>query len=180
MFDVGNTNQRRFLNLLDPVNGAFYGPIYQTNDGETLGITRCCFPFSAGLQHYSFMANYTWSHCTSEADTGGDLGQASAVVMNPNNLRQDPWQLPIGSPADFQQFSHCADRILLGRAATGGQRLADVSHYDAQSGPWQSVTTGSDTSLTASRAAASLQDRANVVGDWRRWHSHNWFSEPLL
>src|SRR5258708_36928148 len=39
--------------------------------------------------NYSFMANYTWSHCISEADTGGDLGQGSAMVMNPYNLRQD-------------------------------------------------------------------------------------------
>ncbi len=30
---IANTNQRRYLNLLDPVNGAYYGPIYQTNDG---------------------------------------------------------------------------------------------------------------------------------------------------
>src|SRR5438552_10018927 len=78
-----------------------------------------------------------------------------------------PWQLLIGSPADFQQFYHCADaEVRLDPAASGRQRLADVSHYHCSAGNWSNVTTGGDNSLTASQAAASLQDRANVIADW--------------
>jgi hypothetical protein len=118
-------------------------------------------------RHYSFMANYTWSHCTSEADTGGDLGQASAMVMNPNNLLQDRGNCLSDRRNNFNssliaqtpEFSS----TLLRRVASGWQVSGIIT---AQSGNWSSVTTGSDTSLTASQAAASLQDRANVIGDW--------------
>jgi hypothetical protein len=165
---TANTNQRRFLNRLDPVNGAYYGPIYQTNDGGNSWYNGLLLSVQRRFsQSYSFMANYTWSHCLSEADTGGDLGQASAMVMNPNNRRQDRGNCISDRRQMFNssliaqtpQFSS----TMLRRVVSGWQ-LAGI--FTAQTGAWSTVTTGSDTSLTASQAAASLQDRADVVGDW--------------
>src|SRR6266478_1438883 len=165
---IANTNQRRYLNLLDPVNGANYGPIYQTNDGANSWYNAMLLAIQHRFsQHYSFMANYTWSHCISEADAGGDLGQASAMVMNPYSLRQD-----LGNCAsDRRQIFNSSviaqtpqfASTLLRRVASGWQVSGIIT---AQTGPWSSVTTGGDTSLTASQAAASLQDRANVIADW--------------
>ncbi len=180
---VGNTNQRRVLNRLDPVNGAFYGPIYQTNDGANAWYNAMLLSIQRRFsRHYSFMANYTWSHCISEADTGGDLGQASAMVMNPNNLLEDRGNCLSDRRNNFNssiiaqtpEFSS----TLLRRIASGWQVSGIIT---AQSGNWQSVTTGSDTSLTASQAAASLQDRANVIGDWHGDGTRNdWFQRSAF
>ncbi len=89
------------------------------------------------------------------------------MVMNPNNLLQDRGNCLSDRRNNFNssliaqtpEFSS----TLLRRVASGWQVSGIIT---AQSGNWQSVTTGSDTSLTASQAAASLQDRANVIGDW--------------
>jgi hypothetical protein len=119
-------------------------------------------------QHYTFMANYTWSHCISEADTGGDLGQASAMVMNPHNLRQDlgncgsdrRQMFNSSAIAQTPQFASS----LLRRVASGWQASAI---FTAQTGAWVTPLTGGDTSLTASAGAATiLVDRPDVVGNW--------------
>src|SRR5260370_22896585 len=108
-------------------------------------------------RHYSVMANYTWSHCISEGDTGGDLGQASAMVMNPYNLRQD-----LGNCASDRRQIFNSSVIaqtpefgspLLRRAASGWQTSGIIT---AQEGPWSSWITGWGTSLSASPAAASF------------------------
>jgi hypothetical protein len=165
------------------VNGAYYGPIYQTNDGGNSWYNAMLLAIQHRFsRHYSFMANYTWSHCISEADTGGDLGQASAMVMNPYNLRQD-----LGNCASDRRQIFNSSVIaqtpefaspLLRRVASGWQVSAIIT---AQTGPWSSVTTGGDTSLTASQAAASLQDRANVIADWHGDGTRgNWFKRAAF
>ena len=180
---IANTNQRRYLNLLDPVNGAYYGPIYQTNDGANAWYNAMLLSVQRRFsQHYSFMANYTWSHCISEADTGGDLGQASAMVMNPYNLRQDRGNClsdrrQIFNSSVIAQTPEFASTLL--RRVASGWQASGI--FTAQTGAWSSVTTGSDTSLTASQAAASLQDRANVIGDWHGDGTRgNWFQRAAF
>ena len=67
---------------------------------------------------------------------------------------------------------------LLRRVASGWQ-VSGI--FTAQTGAWSSVTTGGDTSLTASQAAASLQDRANVIGDWHGDGTRgNWFQRAAF
>src|SRR6266849_2628003 len=133
-------------------------------------------------QHYSFMANYTWSHCLSEADTGGDLGQASAMVMNPSNRRQDRGNClsdrrQIFNSSIIAQTPQFASTLL--RRVVSGWQVSGI--FTAQTGAWSSVTTGSDTSLTASQAAASLQDRANVIDDWHGDGTRgNWFKRAAF
>jgi hypothetical protein len=180
---IANTNQRRFLNRIDPVNGAYYGPIYQTNDGGNSWYNGMLLSVHHRFSHnYSFMANYTWSHCISEADTGGDLGQASAMVMNPNDRRQDRGNCL----SDRRQMFNSSviaqtprfDSTLMSRVASGWQ-VAGI--FTAQTGAWSSVTTGGDTSLTASQAAAGLQDRANVIDDWHGDGTRgNWFKRAAF
>ena len=165
---IANTNQRRYLNLLDPVNGAYYGPIYQTNDGGNSWYNGMLLSVQHRFSNqYSFMANYTLSHCISEADTGGDLGQASAMVMNPYNRRQDRGNClsdrrQMFNSSVIAQTPQFASTLL--RRVASGWQASGI--FTAQTGAWSSITTGGDTSLTASQAAASLQDRANVIGDW--------------
>jgi hypothetical protein len=132
--------------------------------------------------NYSFMANYTWSHCISEADTGGDLGQASAMVMNPYDRRQDRGNCLSDRRQMFNSFVIAQTpqfaSTLLRRVASGWQ-VSGI--FTAQTGAWSSVTTGGDTSLTASQAAASLQDRANVSDDWHGYGTRgNWFKRAAF
>ncbi|MGH9325965.1 MAG: carboxypeptidase regulatory-like domain-containing protein, partial [Terriglobia bacterium] len=74
---TANTNQRRLLYLENPVEGAFYSDIYQADDGANAEYNG----FYAKVEHrftsnYTILANYTYSHCISEGDFGGDLGGA--------------------------------------------------------------------------------------------------------
>src|SRR5258708_39244382 len=108
-------------------------------------------------QHYSFMANYTWSHCISEADAGGDLGQASAMVMNPYSLRQDLGNCAsdrrqIFNSSVIAQTPQCAS-TLLRRSCDRRDQVAIVT---VQSGLCGTVTTAGRGPMCQSHMAAEL------------------------
>jgi len=79
-----NTNQRRLTYLMNPTTGGSYGDIQVSDDGnngEYHGLL-------ASLQHrmaknFTFLSNYTWSHCVSDWDFAGEL--AGPVYQNPTN-----------------------------------------------------------------------------------------------
>src|SRR5260370_25640040 len=104
------------------------------------------------------------------------------MVMNPNNLLQDRGNClsdrrQIFNSSIIAQTPEFAS-TLLRRVASGWQTSAIIT---AQTGNWSSVTTGGDTSLTASQAAASLQDRANVIADWHGDGTRgNWFKRAAF
>src|SRR5258705_8956033 len=104
------------------------------------------------------------------------------MVMNPNNRRQDRGNClsdrrQIFNTSVIAQTPQFASTLM--RRVASGWQIAGI--FTAQTGAWSSVTTGSDTSLTASQAAASLQDRANVVGDWHGDGTRgNWFQRSAF
>jgi hypothetical protein len=72
---TGNTNQRRVLYLANPSQGQYYGPMITTDNGANATynglLTSVQHRFSHG---FTFLANYTWSHCISDGDFAGNVG----------------------------------------------------------------------------------------------------------
>ena len=81
---TSNTNNRRLTYLTNSALGQYYGDIQQTDSG---GVSAYHALFLSAqhqfAQHYTFRANYTWSHCISTWDFAGEL--AGTVYQNPLN-----------------------------------------------------------------------------------------------
>ena len=157
---TGNTNQRRVLSLINPVTGALISDIFQADDGanaEYQGvIVKTEHRFS---NHYSLLANYTYSHCISEADFSGDLG--GAYTQNPYNRNGERGNCGFDLRQIFNlsfivESPHFAN--LWVNRLLGNWRLAPI--FSIHSGTWFTVITGLDNSLTGVG-----NDRPDVVGN---------------
>jgi hypothetical protein len=86
---IANSNTRTVLSLINPVQGQGYSPtMTQIDDGANSSYNGVL----AVIQHrmsnnFSFLANYTWSHCISVGDSPGDV--AAPTYENSNNVRLD-------------------------------------------------------------------------------------------
>jgi hypothetical protein len=79
---TSNTNQRRVLSLINPVAGSLISDIFQADDGANSEYHGLLLKGEHRFSnHYTMIANYTYSHCISEADFSGDLG--GAYTQNP-------------------------------------------------------------------------------------------------
>jgi len=118
----------------------------------------------ASIQHrfshnYTFLANYTYSHCTSEPDFEGEITGAS--FENPYNLRQDR------GPCDFD-VRHIFNASFVGASPhvggafwgriLGNWQFAPI--IQAHTGLPLNITSGEDNSKTG---LSPLQDRPNQV-----------------
>jgi hypothetical protein len=86
---TGNANTRTVLSLANPTQGAYYSPVMTAlSDGANTSYNGLITSIQHRMSNnFSFLANYTWSHCISPADDPGDIGQD--VYENPNNPRLD-------------------------------------------------------------------------------------------
>jgi len=86
---TANTNQRRPLYIQNPAQGKFYSNVYQLDDGGTGSYNGALFSIEKRYSHhYSFFANYTWSHCMND----GEYYEAVGVELdyqNPYNRHAD-------------------------------------------------------------------------------------------
>ncbi len=85
---TSNTNQRRPLYLQNPVAGAAYASITQSDQNGNSNYNGML----VSIQHrfsngFTLLSNYTWSHCISDVDFTGEL--AGSQYMNPFNRGQD-------------------------------------------------------------------------------------------
>ncbi len=86
---TSNTNARTHLALSNPSQGSLYNAqMTLVDDGANSNYNGLL----ASIQHrmsnsFSFLANYTWSHCISPGDAPGDV--AAPSYSNPGNLRAD-------------------------------------------------------------------------------------------
>jgi Carboxypeptidase regulatory-like domain len=157
---TSNTAQRRVLYLQNPVAGAFYGSIYTADDGANASyhalLLKAEHRFS---NNYTVLANYTWSHCISEADFEGDLG--GPLTQNPNDRNAERGNcgfdirnsLNVSAVMESPRFKNVwADRLL------GTWKLSPI--VVARSGVWFTPLTGLDNSLTGIGL-----DRPNVAGN---------------
>jgi len=155
---VANEQARRPLTLLNPTQGAYYSTIVQTDDGVTSSYNALLLKADHRLSnHVSLLVNYTWSHCISTYDFGGEL--AGNDYQNPLNRdgekadcnfdRRHVFNLSMAaiSPGVSDGFI---------KGLTKDWQIAPlVSLYTGQP---LNITTGSDVSLTG-----EADDRPNVV-----------------
>jgi hypothetical protein len=168
-----NVNQRRVLYLQNPVAGSFYADIFQADDG---GVSRYQALLLKGqhrfAQNYTILANYTYSHCISDADSSGDLG--GAQTQNPNSLKGEHGNCGFDIRQSFNlSFVGVSPRLKnrLADDLVGTWTLSPI--LTMRSGTWFSPLTGTDNSLTTIGL-----DRPNVVGNpyVRNLKTHQWLT----
>jgi len=81
---TSNTNNRRLTYLTNPTLGQYYADIQQTDDGANAEYHGLFLTVNHQFAHnFTWLTNYTWSHCTSSWDFAGEL--AGVVYQNPLN-----------------------------------------------------------------------------------------------
>ncbi|HLH03062.1 MAG TPA: carboxypeptidase regulatory-like domain-containing protein [Bryobacteraceae bacterium] len=145
---TANTNQRRVLNLLNPAQGQYYGGLDILDDGANANYNALLVSVQRRLANgVTFLSNYTWSHCISEADFGGDI--TGPGFMNPYNLAEDR------GDCNFD-IRHIFNTSIVATSSFGNHGIwsALLSNWQiaplvrALSGVPLNVTTGVDASLT--------------------------------
>jgi hypothetical protein len=155
---TANTNQRKILNQINPSQGQYYGNVDILDYGANATYNAFLASIQQRLSHgVTFLANYTWSHCISDADFGGDITGPS--YMNPYNRRQDRGDCNFDIRHIFNA-SIAATSPVKGNTIwahiLGNWQLAPLVRM--LSGAPLNVTTGTDASLTG----VGL-DRPNLV-----------------
>jgi hypothetical protein len=156
---TGNTNLRRRLYLINPVEGQYYADILQTDDGANanyngllIGIQK---RFSKGL---SWNSNYTFSHCLNDGEVGIDI---TNIYPDPDNRRTNR-----GPCAADRR--HILNTTILASTPKIGSGATEVLTRDwqvstaitVQTGSALTVTSGPDNALTGIAGQRPIQ-----VGD---------------
>lgn len=84
-----NTAQRRVLSQISPTNGAYFATMTMMNDGVNTHYNALQFSARHRMSHgYTFLYNYTYSHCLQDTETLGNKLQGNNQT-DPNNMRFD-------------------------------------------------------------------------------------------
>lgn len=155
-----NTNQRRVLYLKNPTLGSAYSDVFQADDGGVSHyhglLLKAEHRFAS---HYAALANYTYSHCISDADFESDFGFAQ--TQDPNNLKGERGNCNFDVRQSFNvslvgESPHFKNRAM--DYAGGGWKLSPI--LVLRSGTWFASSSGVDNSLTAIG-----NDRPNQMGN---------------
>jgi len=159
---VANTQQRRMLTLLDPVNGPFFSNVTLADDGVNTNYHALRVSAQHRFSHnFTVLSVYTWSHCLQNSETYGNRNNiGSASYQNPRNRNGDY------GPCDFD-LRHNFTTSLVYSTPRSANRIQNEllgnwqlgTLVSAHSGFAFTPLTGVDNSLTGVR-----QDRPNVVG----------------
>ena len=160
---VTNTQQRRLLTLLNPVQGPFYSNVTLADDGVNTNYNALRVSAQHRFSHnFTVLSVYTWSHCLQNAETYGNRNNiGSASYQNPNNRNADY------GPCDFD-LRHNFTTSVVYEVPKMGNRVENQllgnwqigTLLSAHSGFPFTPLTGVDNSLTGVR-----QDRTNTLGD---------------
>jgi len=191
---TANLNQRRPFYLANPGQGQYYGNVdgYVTDgtqryNGMLLSIAR-----RAG-RGTTVSANYTLSHCTGSPDGfGGATANLANGYNDPNNPQFDDgnctsdrrhvFTLTAGVESPRFEGSNAALR-----AVASGWRL--VGSFRALSGPYLTITPGSDRALNSQAATQRVNqvldnpyddDSINPVNGGRKFLNPLAFAQPAL
>jgi hypothetical protein len=157
---TGNSNTRTVLSLANPVQGQAYSPTMTiVSDGNNSTYSGVI----AAVQHrmsnnFSFLANYTWSHCISVGDAPGDI--ALPVFEDSNNPRRDRANCGFDVRHIFNTSivasTHFSSLHGITGALVNNWQIAPIVRM--LSGLPLNVTTGTDASLTGQN-----NDRPNLI-----------------
>jgi hypothetical protein len=183
---VANTTQRRFLTLLNPAQGKYYGSIVQENATGTMSYNGLFLTaqrrVASGLV---VQANYTWSHCINTGTqqliaipiiAGTHSVQSRAGLRgNCANLEQDRrHNFNLSTVYSVPRYSNHTLRVL----ATGWQASGIVRIL---SGDYFSVGAGVDQALTGTddqRAQQVLSNPFAANKNIRQWLNPAAFAQP--
>ncbi len=161
---TGNQTSRFYLTQLNPSQG----PGYAGGGGGSILIASGANAFYDGMvasiQHrlsanFSFLANYTWSHCIDIEDNPGDI--AGTTVQNPANIKGDQSNCGFDFRNIFNSTMVASSNFSLTgwkALAINNWQLAPLVHI--QDGAPFTVTSGVDNSLTDTG-----NDRPNVINN---------------
>lgn len=155
---TGNEAARRLLTLLNPTQGAYYSSIIQTDNGANSSYNGLLLKVEHRFAtHFTWLTNYTWSHCISTWDFGGEL--AGNNYQNANNRNAERGDCNFDRRQIFNSSLVASSGGLgtgLVRGITKDWQVAPiVSLYTGQP---VNITDGTDVSLTGDGL-----DRPNVV-----------------
>ena len=163
---VANTNQRRLLYLLNPSQGQYYSTIAMNDDGGNSSYNGLLTSLQHRFSHgFTALANYTWSHCISDADFNNDL--TGPLYQNPNNRSADRATCAFDHRHIFNtslvaMTPRFPSKPL--RVVASGWEVSGI--FSAYSGGVYTVTSGKDNSFSGVGPPGGSNDRPNVVGDW--------------
>jgi hypothetical protein len=155
---TSNEPQRRLLTELNPAQGAFYSSIIQTDAGAVSSYNALQLKVEHRFaHHYTWLTNYTWSHCISTWDFGNEL--AADDYQNPNNRNAEKGDCNFDRRYIFNTSLVAASAGLGSGVLKGLTRDWQVAPLiSLDSGQPFSITDGTDVSLTG-----EALDRPNVV-----------------
>jgi hypothetical protein len=157
---VANTNSRRILARLNPSAGAAFSSLVQVDDGGTSSYNAMLLSVNHRMgNHFSVLANYTWSHCIDDGDVQSEITGGYQDPSNRHGNRgscyTDVRQLfNLSLVADGPHFR---GRNWLKQIVSDWQ-LSIIA--TKRTGFWLTPGTGTDSSLTGVGA-----DRPNVTGN---------------
>lgn len=143
---TGNTNARRVLFLANNTQGAYYSTIGMLDDGGMANYNGMLLSVNRRAKLMNMVANYTWAHCLSEAETTELTGPSYIIPGN----RHASY-----SNCDSDR-RHVANVSLILNAPQFKQRMTNVfaggwglsTIFTARSGGYFTVTTGVDNALS--------------------------------
>ena len=157
---TGNTQARRMLSLIRPEDGAKVSSLVNADDGANANYNGMLLSANHRLsQNFTLMSNYTWAHCISEQDFGGE---ATGGYPDPSNRRADR----SNCDADRRHLFNASLVVLSPRfGLRAAQRLLGNWQTSAiirkNTGQWVSASAGRDNALNG------LGNRPDVAGDLR-------------
>jgi hypothetical protein len=148
---TGNTQARRVLSLLNPAQGKYYATIGQYDDAGTANYNGLLASLQTHTRTIDLVANYTWAHCLSMAETTELTGPSYIIppAYDPNgrnysysNCDSDRRQVVnVSSVLHAPKFEGRFTNLVV-----GGWGLGTI--FTARSGGFGTVTSGSDNALS--------------------------------
>ena len=146
---TSNTNQRRLMDLSNPVTGAYYASVDTMDDGASARYQGLLLSTQHRFaSHYTFLANFTDSYCLSDYDFGAALaGSTNSQLFN----RHADWGPCISDTrSNFnaslvaQSTWNSGNKVMKG--LLGGWQISPL--FQARSGQPLNITTERIISLT--------------------------------
>jgi hypothetical protein len=176
---TGNSTARYRLTLLNPTQGSYYSGGGSGTIAMTSGSNASYNGVVATIEHrmsnnFSFLANYTWSHCISLLDNPGSFN--TTAVENPDNIHMDYANCGFDRRHIFNNSIVAESNFHI-----SGWKGYAINHWQlapiirVTSGAPFNVTTGIDNSLTAVN-----NDRPNLVSGLQVFTNAHPLSNPSL
>jgi hypothetical protein len=176
---TATTQQRRRLTLERPQDGQFIGVLGEFDDGGTQSYHGMLLSIQRrAASGVTISGNYTWSHCIGDnADVNGMGPGANDTYQDPNNRDFDRGNcnsdrrhvFNLTAVGETPQFSRRNLRLI-----ASGWRLSGI--YKRSSGPWLTITAGTDRALTGIGNQRTNQVLGDPYGDTSGGPMTNYFN----